>query len=446
MIGQGKAHYVGYALSEEATKHVVIVGGGFAGVATAKGLAGKKGVRVTLLDRNGYHQFQPLLYQVATAELTPQDIAFDLAAIFDDDTNIEVRQGDAVSADPEARTITLADDSTIEGDVLVLAAGSQPNFFHTPGAEEFSFPLYSLDDAKRVRSRVLQLFQDASTKPELVEEGALNFVVVGAGATGVESAGALAELARNVMPHVYENLAIAGARVILVDLGHAVLAPFSDEAHTYAAKQLQRRGVDIRLGVSAKEIAADHVTLSDGTTIKTHLTLWGGGLMAAPIGARSGVTQGRGGRIDVQPDLTVEGFPDVYALGDFANIPVADENGLPQLGSVAQQSGSWAAENILAGIQGKPRKSFHYHDKGIMAMIGRKAAVAEVGEHRHELHGRIAFAAWLGVHAQLLADGGAEVKAFLAWADEFYVRPHHRSADLLDPSKIDTPRIDWSAS
>jgi NADH:ubiquinone reductase (H+-translocating) len=433
-------------LSEDGTKHVVIVGGGFAGVATAKGLAGKQGVRVTLLDKNGYHQFQPLLYQVATAELTPQDIAFDLEAIFDDDANVEVRQGDAVSADPEARTITLADDSTIEGDVVVLAAGSQPNFFHTPGAEEFSFPLYSLNDAKRVRSRVLQLFQDASKKPELVEKGALNFVVVGAGATGVESAGALAELAHNVMPHVYEHLAIAGAKVILVDLGHAVLAPFSDEAHTYAAKQLQRRGVEIRLGVSAKEIAADHVTLSDGTTIKTHLTVWGGGLMAAPIGARSGVTQGRGGRIDTQPDLTVEGFPDVYALGDFANISIAGDDALPQLGSVAQQSGSWAAENILAGIQGKPRKSFHYHDKGIMAMIGRKAAVAEVGEHRHELHGRIAFAAWLGVHAQLLANAGAEVKAFLAWADEFYVRPHHRSAALLDPETIDSPRIDWSAS
>jgi NADH:ubiquinone reductase (H+-translocating) len=308
-------------MSKRNETHVVIVGGGFAGVAAAKGLAGKQGVRVTLLDRNGYHQFQPLLYQVATAELTPQDIAFDLEAIFDDDANVEVRQGDVVSADPEARTITLADDGTIEGDALVLAAGSQPNFFHTPGAEEFSFPLYSLDDAKRVRSRVLQLFQDASEKPELVEEGALNFVVVGAGATGVESAGAIAELARNVMPHVYEQLAIAGARVILVDLGHAVLAPFSDEAHAYAAKQLQRRGVEIRLGMSAKEIAADHVTLSDGTTIKTHLTVWGGGLMAAPIGARSGLTQGRGGRIDVQADLTVEGFPQVYALGDLANIP-----------------------------------------------------------------------------------------------------------------------------
>ena len=136
----------------------------------------------------------------------------------------------------------------------------------------------------------------------------------------------------------------------------------------------------------------------------------------------------------------------MYALGDFANIPSGSDDALPQLGSVAQQGGDWAAQNILAGMEGKVAQPFHYKDKGIMAMIGRKAAVAEVGEHRHELHGRIAFAAWLGVHAQLLANAGAEVKAFLAWADEFYVRPHHRSAALLDPSKIDTPRIDWSAS
>lgn len=431
-------------MSEDGNTHVLIVGGGFAGVACAKGLAGKHGVRVTLLDKNSYHQFQPLLYQVATAELTPQDIEFDLEKLFDDDENIEVRQAEVVSADPQARSLTLADESTIEGDVVVLAAGSQPNFFHTPGAEEFAFPLYSLDDAKRIRSRVLQLFQDASAKPELVDEGALTFVVVGGGATGVESAGALAELVHNVMPHLYEHLAIAGARVILVDLGHAVLAPFSEDAHAYAAKQLQRRGVELKLGVSAKEIAADHVTLSDGTSIKTRLTVWGGGLMAAPLSAQSGLTPGRGGRLDVQPDLTVEGAPGVYALGDFANIPSGDENGLPQLGSVAQQGGDWAARNILAGIEGKAARPFHYKDKGIMAMIGRKAAVAEVGEHRHELHGRIAFAAWLGVHAQLLANAGAETNAFLAWADEFYLRPHHRSAALLDPSTIDAPRIDWS--
>jgi NADH:ubiquinone reductase (H+-translocating) len=431
-------------MSGDQTTRVVVVGGGFAGVACAKRLAGKPGLQVTMLDRNGYHQFQPLLYQVATTELTPKDIAFDLEPIFRDDDNVEVRKAEVVAADPGARTVTLADESVIEGDVVVLAAGSQPNFFHTPGAEEFAFPLYSLDDAERLRSRVLQLFQDVSNKPELVDEGALNFVVIGAGATGVEIAGALAELAHDVMPHVYQHLAIAGARVILVDLAHTVLGAFSDEAHTYAAKQLQRRGVRLELGVSAKEIAADHVTLSDGTTIRTHLTVWGGGLMAAPLAAKAGLSQGRGGRIDVRPDLTVEGYPGVYALGDFANIPFGDDHALPQLGSVAQQAGDWAARNILSDVQGKGRQSFHYHDKGIMAMIGRKAAVAEVGEHRHELHGRIAFAAWLGVHAQLLANAGAEANAFLSWADEFYLRSHHRSAELLDPLTIDTPRIDWS--
>jgi NADH:ubiquinone reductase (H+-translocating) len=431
-------------MSGDQTTRVVVVGGGFAGVACAKRLAGKPGLQVTMLDRNGYHQFQPLLYQVATTELTPKDIAFDLEPMFRDDDNVEVRKAEVVAADPEARTVTLADESVIEGDVVVLAAGSQPNFFHTPGAEEFAFPLYSLDDAERLRSRVLQLFQDVSNKPELVDEGALNFVVIGAGATGVEIAGALAELAHDVMPHVYQHLAIAGARVILVDLAHTVLGAFSDEAHTYAAKQLQRRGVRLELGVSAKEIAADHVTLSDGTTIRTHLTVWGGGLMAAPLAAKAGLSQGRGGRIDVRPDLTVEGYPGVYALGDFANIPFGDDHALPQLGSVAQQAGDWAARNILSDVQGKGRQSFHYHDKGIMAMIGRKAAVAEVGEHRHELHGRIAFAAWLGVHAQLLANAGAEANAFLSWADEFYLRSHHRSAALLDPLTIDTPRIDWS--
>ena len=424
--------------------HVVIVGGGFAGVACARRLAGQPGVRVTLLDRNPYHQFQPLLYQVATAELTPDDIRFDLEAMFAKDDNVEVRTADVVEVDPSAPSVTLDGGEVVAGDVVVLAAGSQPNFFHTPGADRHTFPLYSLEDAERVRSRVLQLIEDARAKPELVDEGALTFVIVGAGATGVETAGALAELVHEVMPHVHPHLAVAGAQVILVDLGHAVLGPFSPDAHDYAVKQLQRRGVQLRLGTSAREIGPGHVTLSDGNAIRTHLTVWGGGLMAAPLAAGSGLGQGRGGRIDVQPDLTVEGFPSVYALGDLANIPDADDQALPQLGSVAQQAGDWAGRSILGSLRGEGRRPFQYHDKGIMAMIGRKAAVAEIGEHRHELHGRLAFAAWLGVHAQLLANAGAELNAFLTWADEFYLRSYHRSAALLDPATIDTPRIHWN--
>jgi NADH:ubiquinone reductase (H+-translocating) len=426
------------------TTRVVIVGGGFAGIACAKRLAGAPRARVTLVDRHGYHQFQPLLYQVATSELAPEDVRFDLAHMFRRHDNVEVRTAEVMSADPHGPSVTLADGSVLDADVLVLAAGAQPNFFHTAGADEFGFPLYSVDDAERLRARVLQLFQDAVAKPELVKDGALTFVVVGGGPTGVETAGALAELVHDVMPHVYEQLPAASARIILIDLGHALLAAFSDEAHAYAAKQLQRRGVEIRLGVSATEVAPDLVRLSDGSVLKTHLLIWGGGEMAVPLASRAGLPQGRGGRIPVRPDLTVDGFPKVYAVGDVANIPYGDEDALPQLGSVAQQAGDWAAGNIIADMSGEARQPFHYRDKGIMAMIGRKAAIAEIGPHRHEMHGRFAFAAWLGVHAELLADAGAELRAFTSWAEDFYLRPHHRSAKLLAGS--DVPRIDWGAA
>jgi NADH dehydrogenase len=433
-------------MSGSLESHVVIVGGGFAGVACAKRLAGEDGVRVTLLDKNGFHQFQPLLYQVATAELTSADVAFDLDEIFREHDNIEARTVEVASVDPRAHAVTLADGSTVSGDILVLAAGAQPNFFRTPGAEEFAFPLYSLSDAERVRSRVLQVFQDVEQAPELIAQGALTFVIVGAGATGVEIAGALSELVHDVMPLRYNTVDCFAAKVIIVDLGPSPLGAFSDAAHAYASKQLDRRGVELMLGSGVTEVAPDHVTLKGGRTIPTHLTVWGGGEMAAPVIAGSGLPVGHGGRVTVGPDLTVDGFPGVYAIGDAANIPGPGGRILPQLGSVAQQAGDWVGGSILADIDGNARKPFEYHDKGIMAMIGRRAAVAEIGEHRHELHGRIAFAAWLGVHAALLSNITAEMRAFHEWAEDFYVRPHHRSAALLDPDTIDTPRIHWGTA
>jgi NADH dehydrogenase len=427
-------------MSEDNTsRHVVIVGGGFAGVGCAHALAKHDAVRVTLLDRNNYHQFQPLLYQVATSQLAPDDIAYSLRKLFRKHPNVDVKLAEVAAVDPATRTVTAADGQTWTGDAVVVAAGSQPNFFRTPGAEGNSFPLYTLDQATRLRSRVLGLFEDADRSPGLVDRGALNFVVVGAGATGVEVAGALADLVNDTMSVEFRDLAVSAAQIHDVDLGHVLLGPFAEGAHEYAAKVLQRKGVRTHLGVAVTEVRPGEVVLSDGTTIATHCVIWGGGIMAAELAGATGLTQGRGGRLDVLGDLTVEGAPGIYVAGDVANIPGPHDQALPQLGSVALQSGAWAADNVLADFAGKPRKAFHYHDKGVMAMIGRGAAVAEVGPHRHELHGPIAFAAWLGVHASLMTGVRNRVDAFVAWGWDSF--SSGRGPQVLDRSE--EARIDW---
>ena len=426
-------------MSGEAQTHVVIVGGGFAGLGCARRLCKHDDVHVTLIDQHNYHQFQPLLYQLATSQLSSGDVAYPLRAAFRKHPNVDVKLAEVGALDPEARTVTTVEGQTYAGDVLVLAAGAQANFFRTPGAEAEAFPLYSVEDAERLRSRILAVFEDADRDPRLIDQGALNFVVVGAGPTGTELAGALADMISGTMAVEYRDLAVQAAHIYLVDVGHAVLGAFSDRAHTYASKALERKGVKLRLGTAVKEVAPDRVVLSDGTTIMTRCVVWAGGEMAAPLAATGGLPTGRGGRVDVQGDLTVEGFPNVYALGDMANIPGPDGAALPQLGSVALQGGQWTADNIRAGIAGKPPKAFHYHDKGIMAMIGRGAAVAEVGEHRHELHGSIAFAAWLGVHAMLMTGVRARVDAFVDWASDYFSTA--RGPQVLDRSGA--ARIDW---
>jgi NADH:ubiquinone reductase (H+-translocating) len=434
------AHSTKQTTNGQPPTHVVIVGGGFAGLGCARGLAGKDSVHVTLIDQHNYHQFQPLLYQVATSQLAATSIASSLRKAFHEHSNVDVKLGDVTEVDPLNHSVLTAKGEAIAGDVLVLAAGAQANFFNTPGAAEHAFPLYSLADAERLRTRMLAVFEDADCNPELIDQGALNFVIVGAGATGTELAGSMADMINETMPEEYRDLAVDRASVQLVDLGEVVLNGFSDSAHEYASKALQERGVEVKLGTGVKEVASDHVRLSDGTTIKTRCVAWAGGLMAAAPAAASGIPQGRGGRIDVAPDLTVEGFPGVYAIGDIANIPGPDGKAFPQLGSVALQSGACVAESILAGIAGEPPKQFHYKDKGIMAMIGRGAAVAEVGKHRHELHGSIAFAAWLGVHASLMSGVRNRIEAFIDWGWDYFSKT--RGPQVLD-QRSGAAHIDW---
>ncbi len=422
-------------------KHVVIVGGGFAGLNCARKLASHPDIRITLIDKNNFQQFQPLLYQVATAVLAPGNAAFSLRNVLQRHSNVDVKLGEVVAVDPKTRTAETAEGQKYQGDYLVLAAGSQANFFGTPGADKHTYPLYSLHDAELLRSRILAVLESADRDPSLIAKGALNFVIVGGGPTGAELSGTLGGMTQRMFKDLYKDLDLSKAQIFLVDHGHTVLSAFSQKSQEYASSVLKQRGVQLRLGTGATEVAPDHVLLSDGTKILTRTVIWAGGLKASLLSSNVGVAPGHGGRIDVQPDFSVKDFPGVYALGDFANIAGADGKSLPQLASVAEQSGKWCAKNIAAVIAGEPEEPFRYLDKGIMAMIGRNAAVAEVGEHRHELQGPVAFAAWLGVHAALLTTARAKIETFVEWGWDYFGKGH--ADPVLD--RMSQANINWNA-
>lgn len=406
-------------------KHVVIVGGGFAGMACANKLTHHPNFHITLIDRNNYNQFKPLLYQVATSALSTDDVACVFRNFFEDHSSIDIKMAEVDSVDLKSQTVKTKDGETYQGDYIVLASGAVVNFFDTKGAVQNAFPLYNLTDAERLRSRILSAFEDADRNPHLIDQGILNFVIVGAGPTGTEIAGALTDMQKHILPREFSDLLVSKAKIYLVDHNKVVLGAFSPTSQEYAGKILQERGVNLKLGLLVQEVSQDYVLLSDGSKILTQTVIWAGGLKASPLGAKCGLPEGHGGRIDVQQDLTVKGFPNVFVIGDLANTLGADGKSLPQLASVAQQSGRWAAQNILADLEGIQRKPFLYHDKGIMAMIGKDAAVAEVGEKRHQFEGAFAFAAWLGVHAALLLTMRQKVEAFVEWGWNYFskVRP-----------------------
>ena len=415
--------------------NVLILGGGLAGVAGAHKL-GDEGVDVTLVDRNDYHQFQPLLYQVASSQLPAEDIARPHRTIFKDYPSVTLVAANVVAASLAERSLELSDGQTLTGSHLVMAAGARPNFFGVPGAAEHAFPLYSVADAERLRRHLQGLLKEAISVDGSPEPGMLDVVVVGGGPTGVETTGALAELMHALSST--GQLDVPG-QITIVDHGSALLGQFSSKAHHYAVKKLTEAGAEIKLESGVTAVHPDHVEFADGSIVPARTVVWGGGESGSAIAQTAGSVPGRGGRIDVSPDLTVKGFPGVYAVGDVANIPSDDEGGpaFPQLGSVAQQSGWWAAENILRERHGEATKPFVYKDKGIMAMIGRNAAVAEVGKHHHQVDGPVAFAAWLGVHAMLLSGAHSKTDAFLSWAWDYFDRDHAATVEAsTSPHRI----------
>lgn len=406
--------------------HVVIVGAGFGGLGVAEQLAHVP-VQVTLIDRHNYHTFQPLLYQVATSLLNAEDVGAPVRSIFRHQANVNFRLGTVTGINVFGRTVQLDDGEAIGYDYLVLAGGATVNYFGTPGAAEHAFPLYTLMNAVRLRNQVMQRFEAADRDASLIADGALNFVIVGAGPTGVETAGALSDLFYNLLPYDYHQLATDKARIIVVEAGQKVLSAFQENLGEYARKELEERGVEMRLGEAVAEVGPTSVKLKSGEEIKAHTLIWAAGVQASPLARMLGMPQGRGGRVKLNPDLSVPDHPEIFVVGDMGEV-ASDGKILPQLGSVAMQSGDHVGRQIARRVAAEETQSFKYWDKGFMATIGRGSAVVEFPNQR-TLHGSLAYFAWLGVHLVLLSGVRNRIETLWNWG--WSALTHDRAARII---------------
>src|SRR6476659_1745878 len=414
------------------TRHVAIVGAGFGGLEAAEQLAHVP-VAVSLIDRHNYHTFHPLLYQVATSLLNAEDVGAPVRSMFRHQQNVNFRLGKVTGIDVPGRKITMDDGDQIAFDYLVLAGGSTVNYFGTPGAAEHAIPLYTLLNAVKLRNHVMQRFEAADRDPALIDDGALTFVIVGAGPTGVETAGALSDLFYNLLPKDYHALATEQARIILVEMGQEVLAAFKQNLREYARNELEERRVEVRLGEAVAEVGPTSVKLKSGEEIKAHTLVWAAGVQASPLARMLGMPQGRGGRVKLNPDLSVPEHPEVFVVGDMGEV-TSEGQVLPQLGSVAMQSGQHVGRQISRRLHGESTQPFKYWDKGFMATIGRGAAVVEFPNHR-TLHGPLAYFAWLGVHLTLLS--GVRNRIEVLWNWSWSALTHDRAARIIIQPKND---------
>ena len=392
--------------------HVVIVGGGFGGLYAARALAGRP-VRVTLLDRRNHHLFQPLLYQVATAALNPSDIAMPLRSILRRAANVTVLLAEVEAVDLAARRLVLDGDS-LEYDALVLAAGAGHSYFGHDDWEALAPSLKTLEDALEIRRRVLVAYEEAEREEDRAEQRALlTSVVIGGGPTGVELAGALAEISRETIARDFRLIDPTKARIVLLEGGPRVLAAFPDPLPARAAAALTRIGVEVRTGATVTRVTPDAVWIG-GEQIRARTVLWAAGVSAAPLTRTLGVPLDRAGRVLVERDLSIPGHPEAFAIGDVCAFTDDAGHPLPGLAPVALQQGRAAARNVLHRLAGEPTEPFRYHDRGSMATIGRAAAVAVVGRFR--LSGLLAWLAWLFVHITFLIGFRNRFLVLFQWA------------------------------
>jgi len=379
--------------------HVVVVGGGFGGIATVRKLK-RADVDVTLIDRHTYNTFNPLLYQVATASLNPGDITWFLRAIRAKQDNVRFLKGTVTSMDHEARVVHLDGGNSVKYDYLVIGVGVTANFFGIPGAPEYSMPLYRRSQALAVRDKMFANLEDAAVNGQ---DRDLRIIVVGGGATGVETAGAFAELRNNDLPVTYPELDPSRVHITLVEMMPHVLGPFHPNLRDYAKKSLEKRDVDLRLETAVKEVRPDGVLVEhDGEQefLPAGIVVWASGVTAHSIVAEWDVPQGRGGRIETDPHCQVQGLDNVFAIGDVAVDP---DNPLPQLAQPAIQGGKYVAKVIKADLSGKRAKvkRFKYLDKGTMATIGRSSAIAQI-KYLPRLKGFPAWIIWVALHIATL--------------------------------------------
>ncbi len=395
-----------------------MIGAGFGGLAASRALLGDA-VEVTILDVNNFHTFQPLLYQVATAGLDGENVAYAIRGSVrgrrGHPSNVTVRMVRVASVDLAGRAVVLFDGERVPYDTLVLASGAVSNDFGVPGVAEHTLPLKHVDDAVALRIHVLSRFEEAAEDPALLADCVLDIVICGGGPTGVEMAGGLHELYRKVLARDFPQLPVGDARITLVEMGDRLLAPFTPKSSERARRALARRGVDVRFGVSVDRVERERVHLSDGEQLCAGTIVWATGVKAEGLAATLGSPVTRGGRLVVEPDLSIPGHPEVFAIGDIAAAPGRDGAPLPQVAQPAIQGGKHVARQILRRLQGEPTEPFQYHDKGQMATIGRHDAVTELA-NGWRFSGPIGWLAWLGLHLVYLMGFRNRIKVFVDWA------------------------------
>ena len=405
-----------------AKSKVVIIGGGFGGLNAAQTLRSAP-VDVTLIDRRNYHLFQPLLYQVATGSLSPGEIAAPLRGVLSRQKNTRVLMGDVMDIDPVAKHVVLADGASFEYDSLIVAAGSQTSYYGHDNWQEFAPGLKSVEEATTLRHKILYAFEVAERIPDATQRRAwLTFVIVGAGPTGVELGGAIAEIARQTLKNDFRSIHPEDAQIILLDGGPRLLPTFPEDLARKAERSLAKLGVQTKMNAMVRDVDRDGVSIQVNGSMErlsTKSVIWAGGVTVSPlartIAKRTGAETDRGGKIKVGPDLTIAKFPDIYVVGDLALSLDSSGKPLPGVAQVAMQQGTYAAKAIVRKIRGKPpQQAFKYFDKGSLAVIGRAAAVADVfGVH---LWGLPAWLVWAFIHLLYIVEFQSRIVVFIQWA------------------------------